>query len=238
METTDKGTRMWFTILNGALKIPGARINRAEFIKNNFSRYCTVEQVNLAIENGTTKAGIELEILDKIANSSIKFHKLTATGTSAAAGIPGGFAMVGTIPGDLIQYYYHVIVVSQKLAYTYGYPDLEGDADDDFLSMLTLFVGVMSGAKAANIALSKLSNELSKEVVKRLPRMALSKYGIYQIAKQVAKWFGVKLTKSTFARGISKAIPGVSAIISGGVTFFSFGPMAKRLKNNLREKIT
>jgi hypothetical protein len=92
----------------------------------------------------------------------------------------------------------------------------------------------MSGAKAANLALTKLSNELSKEVVKRLPKKALTKYGIYQISKQIAKWFGVKVTKDSFSRGVSKFIPGISAIISGGVTLATFLPMSNRLKKNLR----
>jgi hypothetical protein len=237
MEITESSTKVWFGILNAALKIPGARINRTQFLKNNLSKYCDTSQIELAIQNGTGKAGISIETLDKIANSCIKLHTISATGTSAAAGIPGGFAMIGTIPGDLIQYYYHVIIVSQKLAYTYGYPELEGDADDDFLAMLTLFMGVMSGAKAANVALSKLSKELSKEVVKRLPKMALTKYGIFQISKQIAKWFGVKLTKDSFSRGVSKLIPGISAVISGGVTLVTFLPMSNRLKKNLRASL-
>jgi uncharacterized membrane protein len=237
MEVTKSDTKVWYGILNSVLAIPGARINRSDFLKNNFSKYCTPEQIKLAIENGTLNAKIDIKILDKVADSSIKFHTITATGTSAVAGAPGGFAMLGTIPADLIQYYYHVIIVSQKLAYTYGYPELDGDADDDFLSMLTLFMGVMSGAKAANLALAKLTNELSKEVVKRLPKMALTKYGIYQVSKQVAKWFGVSLTKNTFSRGVSKIIPGISALLSGGITLATFLPMAKRLKKNLRENI-
>jgi hypothetical protein len=237
MEKVEGSTKIWFGVLNTVLKIPGAKINRTQFLTNNLSKYCTADQLQLVIERGTGKAGIDIEILDKIANSSIKLHTIAATGTSAAAGIPGGFAMLGTVPGDLIQYYYHVIIVSQKLAYVYGYPELEGDADDDFLAMLTLFMGVMSGAKAANLALAKLSNELAKEVVKRLPRKALTKYGIFQISKQVAKWFGVKMTKESFSRGISKLIPGISAVISGAVTLGTFLPMSNRLKKNLRSSM-
>jgi hypothetical protein len=237
MEITKSDTKVWDGILNGILAIPGARINRNDFLKNNLSKFCTPEQIKLAIENGTLNAGIDIKILDKVADSAIKLHTITATGASAAAGVPGGFAMIGTIPADLLQYYYHVIIVSQKLAYTYGYPELDGDADDDFLSMLTLFMGVMSGVKAANLALVKLTNDLSKEVVKRLPRLALTKYGIYQVSKQVAKWFGVSLTKGAFARSVSKIIPGVSALISGGITLATFLPMAKRLKKNLRGNI-
>ncbi|MFT4972938.1 MAG: hypothetical protein ACI9JY_002144 [Saprospiraceae bacterium] len=237
MEITKSDTKVWDGILNGILAIPGARINRNDFLKNNLSKFCTPEQIKLAIENGTLNAGIDIKILDKVADSAIKLHTITATGASAAAGVPGGFAMIGTIPADLLQYYYHVIIVSQKLAYTYGYPELDGDADDDFLSMLTLFMGVMSGVKAANLALVKLTNDLSKEVVKRLPKIALTKYGIYQVSKQVAKWFGVNLTKGAFARSVSKIIPGVSALISGGITLATFLPMAKRLKKNLRGNI-
>lgn len=62
--------------------------------------------------------------------------------------MPGGMIGIGSIPADLIQFYWHIIVISQELAYLYGWPDLlEGkdEIDDTVLQKLTVFIGVMLG---------------------------------------------------------------------------------------------
>ncbi len=58
-----------------------------------------------------------------------------------------------------------------------------------------------------------------------------------------AYWVGVndglnanldfRMTKQSFAKGTAKTIPVVSAVISGGLTFATFPPMAKRLQKHL-----
>ena len=55
------------------------------------------------------------------------------------------------------------------------------------------------------------------------------------MVKKVASYLGVQMTKQTFAKGVSKAIPVVGALISGGLTFASYRPMAKKLKNHLAD---
>ena len=233
-EKESKEISAWFNVLNAAMKIPGAKVDRTKFLQKELKKYCTKEQLEKAISEGTGRAEISINILDKVSKGSIAFHTTTVSSASALAGLPGGWFMTGTIPADIAQYYYHVIVISQKLAYIYGWTELDGDASDDFLTILTLFIGVMSGAKAANEAVKQISKLLSKEVAKRLPKTALTKLGLFQIARQIAKWLGVKLTKAGFSKIISKAIPVVGAFISGGITLFTFKPMAKRLKSELK----
>lgn len=53
------------------------------------------------------------------------------------------------------------------------------------------------------------------------------------MVKQIGKLIGVKVTKSTVAKGISKAIPVVGGVISGSLNFASMLPMAKRLAASL-----
>lgn len=148
--------------------------------------------------------------------------------------------MAGTIPADMAQYYWHVFVLAQKLAYLYGFPDLRdenGNLTDTASDMLTLFVGVMMGASAANQAIKGLAKEFAKQVVKRLPQKALTKTMYYPIIKQIAKWIGVKLTKDTFAKGLGKVIPILGGVISGGLTLATFRPSAKRLQHKLQEEM-
>jgi hypothetical protein len=63
------------------------------------------------------------QVIDKLARQCIRKHTALATTTSTIVGLPGGLTMAAALPADLVQYFYHVFVLSQKLAYLYGYPD-------------------------------------------------------------------------------------------------------------------
>ena len=146
--------------------------------------------------------------------------------------------MIGTLPADTAQYYYHVLKLAQKLAYIYGYPSLldeNGNLTDNAINVLTVFVGVMFGVSLANQTLSKMSQAFAEQVVKRLPRMALTKTVWYPIIKQIAKWLGIKVTKDSLAKGAAKVVPFLGAGLSGGITYLTFKPQAKRLMKHLRE---
>ena len=95
----------------------------------------------------------------------------------------------------------------------------------------------MMGSQAAAETVQRLSVEFAKQVAIRLPKKALTKYAVYNVAKQVAKWIGIKLTKDGFAKSVSKIIPLIGAPISAGVTYWTYKPMAKRLKKHLDEQL-
>lgn len=224
-------------VLMGAANLPGVRIDRAAYLKSALVRYCSEDQIRRAIEETPAAAGIPLEVLDRVADESINYETAKASALSAAAGIPGLLFLPATVPADLAQYFAHMLRIAQKLAYLYSWPDLfsadSDDLDDATKGMLTLFVGVMFGTQSANAAVGKVAGEISKQVAKKLPQQALTKGVIYPIVKKVASYLGVQMTKQTFARTVSKAIPIVGAVVSGGLTLATYLPMAKRLKNHL-----
>lgn len=85
--------------------------------------------------------------------------------------------MVATIPADMAQFYAHVVMLVQKLAYLYGWPELSEENGSEVLKdMLMLFLGVMMGVVQANKALFKVLRRLAVEVAKRVPQIALTKY--------------------------------------------------------------
>ena len=228
----------WDKVMSVALSVPGVKVNRNEFLVAALNNLCSVEQLKQIADGNRPTDYLSIEVIDRLADSYINSHTTKVTALSAAAGLPGGWSMAATIPADLAQYYYHVFVLSQKMAYLYGFPDLtdeNGALTEEAKNVMTLFAGAMMGVGIANEAIQELVKNLSKEIVKRLPKYALTKTVIYPIVKQVAKWIGIKLTKDSFAKGLGKVIPILGGVISGGLTYVTFKPGAKKLKKTLHE---
>lgn len=223
-------------VLDAAAKLPGVRINRAAYLRGALKRHCDEEQIERAIAESPAAARISSEVIKEVANTSISYETSKATGLSAAAGLPGGLFMLGTVPADMAQYVGHMLRIAQKLAYIYSWPDLfvEGEEIDEATEgILTLFVGVMVGVQIAQSGVTKVSAMIAAQVVKKLPQQALTKGLIYPIVKRVAGYLGVSMTKKLFASGVAKAIPVLGAALSGSLTLATFYPMSKRLQRHL-----
>jgi hypothetical protein len=222
--------------LAAAAGMPGVRIDREAFLRSSLKKYFDEQMVDAAIEQTPAKAGIPFDQIKRIANESINFETAKVTALSTAAGIPGGLAMLGTVPADLAQYYAHVLRVTQKIAYLYGWPSLfdeNGEMDDGTKSILTLFLGVMSGVEMAGRGVANVADMLAIGIAKKLPQRALTKGAVYPIVKKVAGYLGVQMTKQTFAKGVSKVVPVVGGAVSGGLTFATFRPMSAKLRDYL-----
>lgn len=145
--------------------------------------------------------------------------------------------MLGTVPADLTQFFWHVIVLSQKLAYLYGWSDLldeESSMDDETGGKMTLLVGAMMGCQLAVDAISEMAKRVATQAARRIPQVALTKYAFYNMVKQVAKWLGVSVTKQSFAKSIAKVIPILGGLFSGGITLVTIKTTAGSLKAHLR----
>lgn len=229
---------VWNKVMSTAINIPGVKVDHDAFLKKELKPYCTEDELEKAIKDPVSV--VPQKRIDALANACIRNQTIKVTAISTAAGIPGGLAMAATIPADLAQYYWHTFVLAQKLAYLYGIPDLcdeEGHLTEVSQDMLTLFVGVMMGAGAANKAITNVSKAFAAQVAKRLPQKALTKTVYYPIIKNIAKWIGIRLTKDSFGKAVGKTIPVLGGAISGGLTLAAFAPSAKRLQKKLREQM-
>ncbi len=225
-------------LLQSSLKLPLVHIDRDEFLEKELSKYCDSKIVKIAVENNPAYAGISSKIIDHIAKSSINYETLKVSTISFAAGIPGGFTMAASIPADITQYYAHILRIIQKLAYIYGWQSLiekDKTIDDETSQILTLFTGVMFGVKGATSVVTKISGSIAQKVGKTLSQKALTKGVIYPIVKKTATMIGVKMTKDIFAKSISKVIPVVGGVVSGGITFASYKPMSVKFKKYLEK---
>ena len=146
--------------------------------------------------------------------------------------------MAATIPADILQFFGMALKLAQELSYLYGAQDLwlDGKLDDEKVkNQLILYCGVMFGVSGAVSGVRVLSVQLSKVALKKIPQKALTKTFWYPIIKKIASFIGIKLTKKTFAQGVSKAVPVIGGFVSGGVNFASMMPMANRLNDALYE---
>jgi len=222
-------------LLRASVQLPGVQIDRETYLRRELKLYCSPEQIDRAVTASPARAGVPIEVVNKIAAHVIRNEAAKVTAISAAAGLPGGFALLGTVPADLAQYYGHVLRIVQKLAYIYSWPSLfDSDGLDSATeNMLILFIGVMFGVNAAQAGVTKTAAMIAQQMAKTLPQKALTKGAIYPVVKKVAQILGVRMTTQIFAKGASKVIPVVGAALSGGLTAATFLPMAKRLQKHL-----
>ena len=222
------------------LKTPGIKINRNEFLKSELMRKYPEEIIQNVIETTPIKAGIKSKDIDEIAENVIQFERNCVSGISAALGMPGGVSMVATIPADIIQYYGYMLRATQKLMYLYGFPQIDVEEknqtfDSETLNTLIICFGVMYGVAGANNAIKAMANGLAKGISKKIMTKALTKGTLYPIVKNIAKWFGVKMTKKLLAGFVQKSLPVIGGVIGGGITYLSFKPCCDKLKDSLQD---
>ncbi len=227
-------------IIIWGIKTPGVGVNRADFLRKEFMKNYPQQVVEDAVAHNPMHAGIPREDVDKIADEVIKFERNCVSGISAALGVPGGAAMVATIPADIVQYYGYMLRAAQKLMYLYGFPQLETGSgtqqmDSETMNILVICLGAMYGVQGASKAIKAIALKLGEGVEKKLLKTALTKGSVYPVVKSIARWFNVNMTKQVFAGFFKKAIPVVGGVVGGGITYVTFKPCCDRLKDSLRD---
>ena len=226
--------------LKKLVRIRGVRISREDFLRQELRKlHLSDAEIECAIASNPLSAGVSRKLLDKLANDAISFETKKSTALSFAAGIPGGFAMLGTVPADLAQYYVHSLRIMQKLAYLYGWKefltDLD-DIDDETIAQMGLFFGVMLGVAGAAESMRDFARMIvAPAIEKRVARKALMKGTWYPVVKKSLKVIGISVTKQGFTKTMSKILPLIGGVISGGMTFVALHTQATRLKQHLRQ---
>ena len=222
-----------FQLIRKSLGLPGVKIDRDKFLKETFGSRMSDQDIAKLLKYGPVKSGlVDKKDLKKAAVKSCNQNKWQCSATSFASGIPGGLAMAATIPLDTMQFFGFSLRVAQQVAYVYGYEDFwNGDVLDNekVESELVMFLGVMMGVGGAAHATRVLTSQFAKKIATDLPKKALTKTIYYPIIKSIAKSIGIKITKVSFAKGVSKSVPIIGGFVSGGMTYASMSKMNKRL---------
>lgn len=221
-----------------AMKLPIVKISRESFLRKELIKYCPENTLNLAIKKNPAYAGIEKDVIGKISRHIINYETNKVSAISFAAGIPGGIAMIATVPADVAQYFAYMLRVMQKLAYLYGFDEFaldENEISDETMNQLLIFLGVMFGVQGANAGVKLVAGAAAQKVTKTLANKALTKTTIYPIVKKIALKVGLQMNKQIFAKGIGKIIPVVGGFVSGGLSYATFKPCAKRLEASFKK---
>ncbi|WP_214782408.1 EcsC family protein [Exiguobacterium sp. S3] len=234
------GSEVFEVLMTNAVKLPVVKVDRKEFLAQSFSKYVPATQLAEVVEKGPLEAKVPLSVIKKVAKRNITNQTMKSSSASFAAGLPGGIGLAATIPADTAQFFGFALRLAQEIGYLYGYDDFWEDGELDVERVngeLILFLGVMFGVGGATATIKALSAQLSKEALKKIPNKALMKTVYYPIIKKMSAMIGVKMTKDTFAKGISKMIPLAGGVISGGITYSSMTKMGNRLMNTLEEGV-
>ena len=88
-----------------SMKTPGVKIDRELFLRKEFRNLCDTNVLENAIKLTPKTAGISEEIIEKVADEVVKYERNCVSGISSFLSLPGGLALIATVPADIIQYY-------------------------------------------------------------------------------------------------------------------------------------
>jgi hypothetical protein len=219
----------WNILIETIMKIPGALIDREYFLINEFGEYCESEQMmEDLIKGGPFGCGIDDKYINSVIKKIINHHtSLVTIISSISSGIPS----IASLPLDIGSFYYHAMILSQKLAYIYGFPEFDREKDARLVEVITLFIAVMSGLNITREGLKFIIKLLTGPAIKTLPYAPI----VQSVYKEINHSLSFRLTKQSLSRTAGKFIPIIGIIIGGGITILLFLPMAKRLNRYLKE---
>ena len=231
-------------IIGGLLAIPGAKVDRQDYLVKVLSPYVRDKEQLKKIEYARPWSIVSHEALDKIAKERISFRKKFVSTASFAAGLPGGLGLLGTIPADVLQYNYHLLALSQELAYLYGFPDFydeNGNATEESIqALVVMFFGIQAAVgTAGREGVEQLIKMLAKGAPQRIASMKWGNTFLFKAIQGIAKWLGVNggklIGKKHVANVVGKVIPVLGGFISAGLSYGTFTMDSNRYMKFLRD---
>lgn len=218
-------------VIGKLLKTPGIKVDRNAFLAKTYSN-CTPEQLTTIIKDGPQLIFSEEDLISTSKHIVISDTE-KSTAASFAAGLPSNLAiMIGAGTADVVQYYAFALRMAQKIAYVFGQPSIfnsDGSVTEEGERDIMLYLGAMFGIAAANSGIMVVSKGLGNTAAKKLMKTAVTKTMWYPLIKKIGSAIGIKITKQTTAKTLTKAVPLLGGIVSGTLTFVTFRPMGLKL---------
>lgn len=226
-------------MVSTAVQLPVVRVNREEFLAKLFGKSPYLDEI---LKEGP-QAVFTPDSLRKKADEIINDNTTKSTFASFMSGLPSNPALMAAAGGaDVVQYFGFAIRLAQQLAYLFGEDDLFTDGttelSEEAQARVLAYLGAMLGASGAAQLISRASVTAGTTLGKRVAAQALTKTAWYPLFKKVASAIGIKITKNTVGKTVTKAVPVIGGVVSGVLTFTTFKTMgaslADVLANNLK----
>lgn len=219
-------------------KLPVVRVDRETFLRKQFAGSAHIEHI---IKNGPNTV-YTTDALMVQAKRIVRDSTAKAAGVSFAAGLPANPAlMLPAGAADVASYFGFALNMAQQLAYLFGEDALfDGDSRDiseEAKVRLIAYLGVMFGAAGAAALLADVSKQAGMAMGKKVAGKALTKTAWYPLLKKVGGMLGQTITKKTVEKTITKSVPIIGGVVSGGLTYASFRPMGNRLAKTFADGI-
>ena len=233
--------KMYDTALNligTVAKTPLVKVDREQFLRQQFANSPYLKQILLQGPQSVYKP----KVLEKKARAIVRGNTNKTSAVSFATGLPANpFVMVPAAGADVAQYFGFALHMAQQIAYLFGEDELftnGGELTEEAKVRVIAYLGVMFGAAGASSLITQTSKVVGQNVGKKVAGQALTKTTWYPLVKKIGALLGQKITKKTVEKTISKAVPLLGGVVSGGLTFATFRSMGFRLTDEFVKLVT
>lgn len=229
----------WNSVLKMGLKLPFSRVDKERYLRRVFKHRVRSEEEMRRIIDEKPSVLFSEEEIGEVTVKEIRKHALMVTILSTLCALPpDGWLMWFLIVVDFIQFQIFVFIILQKMLYLYGCRDLFEKTEGDQTSMerMLLIISVVMIGKHQVVRLAKSAFGMAiKQVIQRFAVRLMTRMVILNALRQLAKWFGIVLTKEMVISSLEIIVPVICAVISGLISLWLFMPMVKRLHSHLVE---
>lgn len=216
--------------IGAVAKLPVVRVDREAFLRKEFAGSPHLEAI---VEQGPHVV-LTVEALEKKAKAIVHRSTVKTSAVSFVTGMPANPAlMLPAGAADVASYFGFAINMAQQIAFLFGEDEIFEGKDDqiseDAKIRIVAYLGVMFGAGGAAALVNQVSKKAGTNLGRKVAGKALTQTVWYPMVKKVGAIIGQKITKKTVEKTITKAVPVLGGVVSGGLTFVTFRPMGHRL---------
>ena len=218
-------------ILERVFHLPGIQVDRDELLTKVF-RKGHLKQLDTILEQGPVRAGVPREEILRNARERLRDATLKSSAASFVTGLPGGLALAAALPADVMQNLIFSIRTAQEISYLYGQESFwkgeVGFKNEASRNKLLAYMAVMFTVAGADQLVRVTSEPVGKMLGAKIAESTLQ-----TMMERMAKMFGIKLSAQATSKTVSKVVPVLGGVLSGGLTFWGMNKTGTRLIRDL-----